>query len=150
VLDLIRTLKSEKIAIILISHRLTDVFAVCDRIIALRQGTVVADEPIGKTSIRAAFTIVAPVDYLDLATVIRVSQAISGEIVLEKLIDTLMRTAIERAGAERGILILPQGGNYWIEAEARAQDDEVTVDLRQMLIPLTQVPLDVVSEAERA
>ena len=50
VLDLIRTLKAEKIAIILISHRLTDVFAVCDRIIALRQGTVVADEPIAKTS----------------------------------------------------------------------------------------------------
>jgi len=50
VLDLIRTLKAEKIAIILISHRLTDVFAVCDRIIALRQGAVVADDPIGRTS----------------------------------------------------------------------------------------------------
>jgi ABC-type sugar transport system ATPase subunit len=50
VLDLIRTLKAEKIAIILISHRLTDVFAVCDRIIALRQGTVVADDPIARTS----------------------------------------------------------------------------------------------------
>ena len=34
----------------------------------------------------------------------------SGEIVLEKLIDTLMRTAIEHAGAERGVLILPQRG----------------------------------------
>ena len=46
-----------------------------------------------------ASTIGAPVESLDLATVIRVSQAISGEIVLEKLIDTLMRTAIEQAGA---------------------------------------------------
>jgi simple sugar transport system ATP-binding protein len=50
VLDLIRELKRSQIAIILISHRLTDVFAVCDRIIALRQGTVVADDPIAKTS----------------------------------------------------------------------------------------------------
>jgi ABC-type sugar transport system ATPase subunit len=50
VLDLIRTLKAERIAIILISHRLTDVFAVCDRIIALRQGAVVADDPIARTS----------------------------------------------------------------------------------------------------
>ena len=50
VLDLIRTLKAEKIAIILISHRLTDVFAVCDRIIAHRQGVVVADDPIAMTS----------------------------------------------------------------------------------------------------
>ena len=30
---------------------------------------------------------------------IKVSEAVSGEIVLEKLIDTLMRTAIEHAGA---------------------------------------------------
>ena len=52
-------------------------------------------------------TIGASVEHLDLATVIKVSQAVSGEIVLEKLIDTLMRTAIEHAGAERGLLILP-------------------------------------------
>jgi hypothetical protein len=39
-------------------------------------------------------TIPASVEYLDLATVIKLSRAILGEIVLEKLIDTLMRTAI--------------------------------------------------------
>jgi len=50
VLDLIRELKNQRIAVILISHRLTDVFAVCDRIIALRQGQVVADEAIAATS----------------------------------------------------------------------------------------------------
>ena len=51
-------------------------------------------------------TIGAPVEHLDLATVIKVSQAVSSEIVLEKLLDTLMRTAIEQAGAERGLLIV--------------------------------------------
>ena len=50
VLDLIRELKNQRIAVILISHRLTDVFAVCDRIIALRQGEVDADEVIAATS----------------------------------------------------------------------------------------------------
>jgi ABC-type sugar transport system ATPase subunit len=50
VLDLIRELKNQNIAVILISHRLTDVFAVCERIIALRQGQAVADEAIGQTS----------------------------------------------------------------------------------------------------
>src|SRR5262245_15681841 len=50
-------------------------------------------------------TIEAPAERLDLETVIKVSQAVSGEIVLEKLIDTLMRTAIEHAGATRGLLI---------------------------------------------
>jgi hypothetical protein len=38
--------------------------------------------------------------------------------VLEKLIDTLMRTAIEQAGAERGLLILPRGVEQRVEAEA--------------------------------
>jgi ABC-type sugar transport system ATPase subunit len=50
VLDLIRELKNSGIAVILISHRLTDVFAVCTRIVALRQGLVVADDPIAATS----------------------------------------------------------------------------------------------------
>jgi simple sugar transport system ATP-binding protein len=42
------------IAVILISHRLTDVFAVCDRVIAVRQGTVIADERTSETSMNAA------------------------------------------------------------------------------------------------
>ena len=50
VLDLIRELKNQRVAVILISHRLTDVFAVCGRIVTLRQGQVIADEPIAKTS----------------------------------------------------------------------------------------------------
>ena len=53
VLDLIRTLKSRGIAVILISHRLTDVFAVCDRIVVLRQGGVIADDPTSATSMNA-------------------------------------------------------------------------------------------------
>lgn len=53
VLDLVRELKRQGIAVILISHRLTDVFAVCDRIVALRQGKVVADEAIAETSMNA-------------------------------------------------------------------------------------------------
>ena len=68
-------------------------------------------------------TIVTPIEQLDLATVIRVSEAVSGEIVFEKLINTLMRTAIEHAGAERGLLILPRGDKYQIEAEATTSND---------------------------
>ena len=74
-------------------------------------------------------TIGAPVEHLDLATVIKVSQAISAEIVLEKLIDTLMRTAIEQAGAERGLLILPRRDDLRIEAEATTSGDTVVVHL---------------------
>ena len=75
-------------------------------------------------------TIGAPVEHLDLATVIKVSQAVSGEIVLEKLIDTLMRTAIEQAGAERGLLILSRAAEPRIEAEATTAGDTILVELR--------------------
>jgi PAS domain S-box-containing protein len=75
-------------------------------------------------------TIGAAVERLDLATVIKVSQAVSGEIVLDKLLDTLMRTAIEQAGAERGLLILATGAEPRIAAEATTDGDAVTVHLR--------------------
>jgi C4-dicarboxylate-specific signal transduction histidine kinase len=71
-----------------------------------------------------------PVEHLDLATAIKVSQAVSGEIVLEKLIDRLMRIAIEQAGAERGLLIRPRGDEQRLEAEATTSGDSVIVELR--------------------
>jgi PAS domain S-box-containing protein len=74
-------------------------------------------------------TIEAPVEQLDLATVIEISHALSGEMVLEKLIDKLMRAALENAGAERGLLIVPRGDELQIHAEATASGENVTVRL---------------------
>ena len=74
---------------------------------------------------RPTGTIGTPVEHLDLATVLRVSQAVSGEIVLEKLLDTLMRTAIEQAGAQRGLLLVPRGTEQRIAAEATTPGDTV-------------------------
>ena len=79
-------------------------------------------------------TMGAPVEHLDLATVIKVSQAVSGEIVLEKLIDMLMRTAVEQAGAERGLLIIPRVAQSRIEAEATTSGDTIIVQLRDELM----------------
>jgi PAS domain S-box-containing protein len=89
-------------------------------------------------------TIQAPVDHLDLATVIKVSQAVSGEIVLEKLIDTLMRTAIEHAGAERGLLILPRGDELRIAAEATTSGDTVIVGPREASVAAAALPESIV------
>ena len=85
-------------------------------------------------------TIGAPVEHLDLATIIKVSQAVSGEIVLEKLLDTLMRTAIEHAGAERGVLILPRGVEQRIEAEATTSGDSVIVRPRDASVAAASLP----------
>ena len=50
VLNLVRHLKDSGISVVLISHRMPDVFGVCDRIVVLRRGTKVADKPIANSS----------------------------------------------------------------------------------------------------
>jgi simple sugar transport system ATP-binding protein len=50
VLDLIKRLRDSGMAIVLISHRMPDVFTVCDRVAVLRRGAKVADKPIKQTS----------------------------------------------------------------------------------------------------
>jgi simple sugar transport system ATP-binding protein len=50
VLNLILRLKTQGVAVMLISHRMPDVFAVCDRIIVMRRGTKVADKLKAQTS----------------------------------------------------------------------------------------------------
>jgi simple sugar transport system ATP-binding protein len=50
VLELIRRLKHQGVAVMLISHRMPDVLAVCDRIIVMRRGTKVADKRTVETS----------------------------------------------------------------------------------------------------
>jgi predicted ATPase/signal transduction histidine kinase len=89
-------------------------------------------------------TILAPTERLDLATVIKVSQAVSGEMVLEKLIDSLMRTAIEHAGAERGLLMLPRGDELQIAAEATTSGDTVIVGLREASVAAAALPESIV------
>ena len=69
----------------------------------------------------------SPVEQLDVGTVVKASQAVSGEIELGKLIETLMRIAIEHAGAERGLLILLRGEEPQIVAEATAGHGRVEV-----------------------
>jgi predicted ATPase/signal transduction histidine kinase/CheY-like chemotaxis protein/tRNA A-37 threonylcarbamoyl transferase component Bud32 len=52
---------------------------------------------------------------LDLATVIKASQVLSSEIVLDKLLTKLMQIVLENAGAEKGVLLLEKAGELQIE-----------------------------------
>jgi PAS domain S-box-containing protein len=94
-------------------------------------------------------TIGAPIEHLDLATVLKISQAVSSEIVLENLVDALLRTAIEHAGAERGLLILPRGAELRIQAEAIIRGSSVAVALRDAPIFSAELPETVVQYAAR-
>jgi signal transduction histidine kinase/CheY-like chemotaxis protein/HPt (histidine-containing phosphotransfer) domain-containing protein len=60
---------------------------------------------------------------LDMMTIVKASQAISGEISLERLLDRLMQIVIENAGAERGVLLLEKERRLYIEAEGKVGAD---------------------------
>ncbi|HXO93450.1 MAG TPA: GAF domain-containing protein, partial [Candidatus Acidoferrum sp.] len=94
-------------------------------------------------------TIGAPIESLDLATVIKLSQAVSGEMVFEKLIETLMHTAVEHAGAERGVLILDQGSEPRIQAEATIGEGAIRVDWKRALAEATTVPQSILRYVAR-
>jgi PAS domain S-box-containing protein len=85
-------------------------------------------------------TIGAPVEQLDVGTVLKAAQAVSGEIVLGKLIKTLLRIAVEHAGAERGLLILFPGDEPRIAAEATTGRGQVEVTLHQTAVSPAELP----------
>jgi PAS domain S-box-containing protein len=64
---------------------------------------------------------------LDAATMSRALRTISAEILTDKLVETLMETAVEAAGVERGLLIVWQAGEARVEAEATTQRHAIVV-----------------------
>ncbi len=72
----------------------------------------------------------AQLEQIDLATVVKTAQAISSEIVPQNLFETLMRIAVQHAGADRGLLIIERAGEYRIEAEAIVAPAGLDVQMR--------------------
>lgn len=64
---------------------------------------------------------------LDMLAVARGSQAISGELDLEELPMTLLRIAVEAAGAQAGRLLLAEGDDPQVVAVAEVQAGEIRV-----------------------
>jgi PAS domain S-box-containing protein len=89
---------------------------------------------------QSATTIGASVEQMDIATVVKASQAVSGEIVLDRLIEILMTIALEHAGAQRGLLILLHGDTPRIEAEAITDQKTVEVTIRQKAVTAAEMP----------
>ena len=58
VLELIRTVSSRGVSVILITHRLQDLFLVCDRLIVLYEGRRVAERNIGDTNIEEVVNLI--------------------------------------------------------------------------------------------
>ena len=64
---------------------------------------------------------------LDIATVMKASQAISSEIRIEKLLEKLIGILLENAGAQRGVLLLEKNGELFLEVEQTIDPKEVSI-----------------------
>ncbi len=53
---------------------------------------------------------------LDLESILKASQAISDEIILERLLSKIMKIVVQNAGAQKGVLMLERNGQLMIEA----------------------------------
>jgi diguanylate cyclase (GGDEF)-like protein len=82
---------------------------------------------------------------LDLSTVMQVSQVISSEIVLDRLLQKIMHMSIANAGAQRGYLILESDGELTIEASEDAGNNEVQVMQSMALQECTGLCLAIVN-----
>ncbi|MEG3989343.1 AAA family ATPase [Microcoleus sp. S28C3] len=94
------------------------------------------------TQTTVAMTTTGSGNHLDIAAVMKASQAISGEIMLDKLLSSLMKILMENAGAQKGYLILLSQGQLFIEAEGTIDDELVTV--------LQSIPVETCQELSTA
>ena len=86
---------------------------------------------------------------MDLLTIIKASQNISGEIVFDELLKTLVKTILQNAGAQRVVFIKKNKDLLTIEAEGNSADDSIRV---MQSIPITNssnIPIKLIKYVER-
>ncbi|MFB2921177.1 trifunctional serine/threonine-protein kinase/ATP-binding protein/sensor histidine kinase [Aerosakkonema funiforme] len=116
--------------------------------------TVFATTKITSTSSSSSIS-----DSLDLATILKASQTISGEIELEKLLSSLLAIAIENAGADKCVLMLSESGNLLVRGLAKLElnnDENSEVDrfsiltTRQPVEESIDIPVGLINTVKRS
>ena len=86
---------------------------------------------------------------LDLNSVLKASQTISSEILLDKLLEKLVKIMIENAGAQIGFLILEKEGQLFIQAQGTVEQDQVIIRQSTRILTSQQLPLSLINYVER-
>ena len=86
---------------------------------------------------------------LDSMSVVKASQAVSGEIALDRLIETLLKISIESAGAERGVLVVEREGVPTVVADAHLGEEVVDVDIISKRQDEYDVPTAILNYVQR-
>jgi predicted ATPase/serine/threonine protein kinase/class 3 adenylate cyclase len=89
-------------------------------------------------------------DMLDMSSVFRASQTISGELVLEKLLKATLQILIENAGAQKGYIVELKEGQVFIQAQNQADNIEQNqVQLNQDTSVASVLPISLINTALR-
>jgi diguanylate cyclase (GGDEF)-like protein len=122
------------------AHYLYGRWGASAKVVAMEQayGDLLADDPVRRASVVTMRTLTASSNTstrgsqsLDLAAIVKASQVISGEIVLGRLLEQLMRIVLANAGAQRGALILRQADSKPWLLEALGTADPLHIDVLQ-------------------
>jgi PAS domain S-box-containing protein len=106
-----------------------------------------ADRP----SLPPAMATGADVAQIDALAVVKASQAVSSQIVLDRLLETLMRIVIANAGAQRGCLLLGDGAGLVLAAEASVDGQAIFVRLPRGQAPLAaDLPASILDYVRRS
>ncbi len=94
--------------------------------------------------------VVAPTaSILDLDSILKACHTLTGEIDLPKLLAKLIVIVIENAGAERGLLLLPEGDDWFIEAEGCIDSDHVTIERSDNVANSRRLPATIIHHVSR-
>ncbi|MGV8920160.1 MAG: AAA family ATPase [Pseudomonas sp.] len=96
------------------------------------------DQP---ASSRSSVDLIEGQQYLDMISVTKASQALSREIVFDRLIEMLVTNTIVHAGARRGLLVLLRDGMPVIVASGQVGDTGIEVQLSSLAASSVQLPL---------
>ncbi|WP_373547751.1 AAA family ATPase [Chamaesiphon sp.] len=86
---------------------------------------------------------------LDLATVMKASQTISSEILLDELLKRSLKIVMENAGARIGFLILETAGELSIVAQGSSEPEEIKVDRATPVATSTELPISLLNYVAR-
>jgi len=89
-------------------------------------------------------------DMLDLGTVLKATQVLSGQICLPQLLEQLMSLALENAGAQQGYLVLIEEGTLQIAASGQVESNiTVQVEKDPLAISENKLPLSLIHYVQR-
>lgn len=86
---------------------------------------------------------------LDLATIIKASQAIAIEIHLDNLLAKLMKIVLENAGAQSGVLLLNREGQLFVEADGTIAPNQILVRQSIPVEKSDRIPLSIINYVVR-